>query len=78
MSDIESRVKKIIQQQLGMREEDIVNEALLHDDLGADSLDDVELCMATEEEFEIVIPDDAWEPLKTVKDVIEYIEERKS
>ena len=78
MSDIESRVKNVIQQQLGMREEDIINEALLHDDLGADSLDDVEICMAMEEEFEIEIPDAGWEPLKTVKDVIEYIERRKS
>ena len=78
MSDIEARVKNVIQQQLGVREEDVFAEASLHDDLDVDSLDHVEIVMAMEEEFEIVIPDDAWEPLKTVKDVIEYIEGRKS
>ena len=78
MSDIEARVKNVIQQQLGVREEDIIDEASLHDDLGVDSLDHVEIGMAMEEEFEIEIPDADWEPLKTVKDVIEYIEGRKS
>lgn len=74
-SQVVSRVKKIIAEQLGVKE-DISNEASFVDDLGADSLDTVELVMALEEEFEIEIPDDEAEKIKTVKDAINYIESK--
>lgn len=73
MSNIEDRVKKIIVEQLGVKEEDVVNEASFVDDLGADSLDTVELVMALEEEFETEIPDEDAENIKTVGQVLEYI-----
>ena len=74
MSDTTDRVKKIVVEQLGV-EEDIVSEgASFIDDLGADSLDTVELVMAFEEEFGIEIPDDAAEKIATVKDAISFID----
>jgi acyl carrier protein len=74
MSDIEQRVKKIVAEQLGVAEADIKNESSFVDDLGADSLDTVELVMAFEEEFGIEIPDDDAEKITRVKEAIEYIE----
>ncbi len=75
MSDIEQRVKKIVAEQLGVAEADIKNESSFVDDLGADSLDTVELVMALEEEFGHEIPDEEAEKLQSVGDVIKYIEE---
>ena len=77
MSDIEDRVKKIIVEQLGVKEEDVSADASFVDDLGADSLDTVELVMALEEEFETEIPDEDAEKITTVKQVIDYINEHK-
>ncbi|MCF6765362.1 acyl carrier protein [Thiotrichales bacterium 19S3-7] len=77
MSDIELRVKKIIADQLNVDEKDVVPDASFIDDLGADSLDTVELVMALEEEFETDIPDEEAEKIKTVQDVINYINENK-
>ena len=74
MSDIESRVKKIVAEQLGVAEADIKNESSFVDDLGADSLDTVELVMALEDEFEMEIPDEQAEKIGTVGDAISYIE----
>lgn len=77
MSEIESRIKKIIADQLNVDEKDVVPDASFIDDLGADSLDTVELVMALEEEFETDIPDEEAEKIKTVQDVINYINEHK-
>ena len=74
MSSIEERVKKIVVEQLGVKEEEVTANASFVDDLGADSLDTVELVMAFEEEFGCEIPDDAAEKILTVKDAITYIE----
>ena len=74
MSDIEQRVKNIVVEHLGAEESKVVPEASFIDDLGADSLDTVELVMAFEEEFEIEIPDDAAEKIQTIKDAISFIE----
>jgi len=74
MPTIEARVREIIAEQLGFKIEDINNETILADDLGADSLDLVELTMAIEEEFNGEIPDDEAEKMKTVGDVIKYVE----
>ena len=74
MSDIEARVKKIIAEQLGVNEAEIKNESSFVDDLGADSLDTVELVMAFEEEFGIEIPDEDAEKITRVKEAIDYIE----
>lgn len=74
MSTIEERVKKIVVEHLGVKEEEINNEASFVEDLGADSLDTVELVMALEEEFETEIPDEKAEQITTVKQAIEYIE----
>jgi len=74
MSSIESRVKKIVVEQLGVKEEDLKPDASFVEDLGADSLDTVELVMALEEEFETEIPDEKAEKIMTIKDAIEYIE----
>ncbi|MBK7842603.1 MAG: acyl carrier protein [Bdellovibrionales bacterium] len=71
---IEPKVKKIIEEQLGVDPERVKLEASFIDDLGADSLDIVELVMAMEEEFEIEIPDEDAEKLKTVQDVCKYLE----
>lgn len=75
MSDVASRVKKIVIEHLGVEEGKVVPEASFIDDLGADSLDTVELVMAFEEEFSVEIPDDAAEKILTVKDAIAFIEE---
>ena len=72
MSDIASRVTKIVVEHLGV-ESKVVDGASFIDDLGADSLDTVELVMAFEEEFECEIPDDAAEKIQTVKDAIDFI-----
>jgi len=74
MSDVEARVKKIIVEQLGVNEEDVKTESSFIDDLGADSLDTVELVMAFEEEFGLEIPDDEAEKITTVNAAITHIE----
>ena len=71
---IEERVKKIIVEQLGVKEEDVKPEASFVEDLGADSLDTVELVMALEEEFDIEIPDEAAEKITTVQSAIDYVQ----
>ena len=73
MSNIEARVKKIIVEQLGVQEDQVVNSASFVDDLGADSLDTVELVMALEEEFECEIPDEDAEKITTVQQAIDYV-----
>jgi acyl carrier protein len=73
MASIEERVKKIICEQLDVEEKDVVPKASFVDDLGADSLDQVELIMAMEEEFGISIPDEDAEKIGTVQDAIDYI-----
>ena len=73
MSDIADRVKKIVVQHLGVEAEKVTENASFIDDLGADSLDTVELVMAFEEEFGIEIPDDAAEKIQTVGDAIGFI-----
>ena len=73
MSTIEERVKKIVAEQLGVKLEDVTNEASFVDDLGADSLDTVELVMALEEEFETEIPDEDAEKISTVQAAIDYV-----
>ena len=78
MSDIAKRVKKVVIEQLGVNEAEVVNEASFVDDLGADSLDTVELVMALEEEFDAEIPDDAAEKIATVQDAIAYINNAKT
>ncbi len=78
MSDIADRVKKIVVEHLGVEEDKVSDGASFIDDLGADSLDTVELVMAFEEEFGIEIPDDAAEKILTVKDAISFIEENGS
>ena len=75
MSSIEERVKKIVAEQLGVKEEEVKNEASFVEDLGADSLDTVELVMALEEEFETEIPDEEAEKITTIQEAINYIEE---
>ena len=71
--DIEARVKKIVAEQLGVAEADIKNESSFVEDLGADSLDTVELVMALEEEFETEIPDEEAEKITTVQQAVDYI-----
>ena len=73
MSTVEERVKKIVAEQLGVNEAEIKNESSFVDDLGADSLDTVELVMALEEEFEMEIPDEEAEKITTVQQAIDYI-----
>ncbi|GAB2898637.1 acyl carrier protein [Microbulbifer echini] len=75
MSSIEERVKKIVAEQLGVKEEDVKPEASFVEDLGADSLDTVELVMALEEEFETEIPDEEAEKITTVQLAIDYIKD---
>ena len=77
MSEIAERVKKIVVEYLGVEADKVTEDASFIDDLGADSLDIVELVMAFEEEFEVEIPDDAAEKITTVKDAIAFIEEHK-
>ena len=73
MSDIAGRVIKIVVEHLGVEEAKVVESASFIDDLGADSLDTVELVMAFEEEFECEIPDDAAEKILTVKDAVDFL-----
>ena len=75
MSNIDERVKSIVVKQLGVKEDDVKNESKFIDDLGADSLDTVELVMALEEEFETEIPDEEAEKITTVQQAISYINE---
>ncbi|MBB4285802.1 acyl carrier protein [Roseospira goensis] len=75
MSDVAERVKKIVVEHLGVEESKVTENASFIDDLGADSLDTVELVMAFEEEFQCEIPDDAAEKILTVKDAIDFINE---
>ncbi|MBQ61456.1 MAG: acyl carrier protein [Gammaproteobacteria bacterium] len=74
MSTIVERVTKLVCEQLGVKEEEVTSEASFVEDLGADSLDTVELVMALEEEFETEIPDEEAEKITTVKEAIDYIE----
>ncbi len=73
MSDIEKNVRRIVSEQLGTDDDKIKNESSFIDDLGADSLDTVELVMALEEEFDTEIPDDEAEKITTVQQAIDYI-----
>lgn len=73
MENVEQRVKKIVAEQLGVPEADVKNESSFVDDLGADSLDTVELVMALEEEFECEIPDEEAEKITTVQQAIDYV-----
>ena len=73
MESIEQRVKKIVAEQLGVNAADIKNESTFVDDLGADSLDTVELVMALEEEFECEIPDEEAEKITSVQQAIDYV-----
>ena len=73
MSSVEERVKKLICEQLGVKEEEVKDDSSFVEDLGADSLDTVELVMALEEEFETEIPDEEAEKITTVKEAIDYV-----
>lgn len=73
MSTVEERVKKIVVEQLGVKDEEVSNQSSFVDDLGADSLDTVELVMALEEEFECEIPDEEAEKITTVQQAIDYV-----
>ena len=75
MSDVADRVKKIVVEHLGVEESKVTDNASFIDDLGADSLDTVELVMAFEEEFSVEIPDDAAEKIQTVQDAITFLSE---
>jgi acyl carrier protein len=76
MASVEERVRKIVAEQLGVGLEDVTPEASFVEDLGADSLDTVELVMALEEEFDIEIPDEAAEKILTVQNSMDYIKEK--
>ncbi|HUO68164.1 MAG TPA: acyl carrier protein [Gammaproteobacteria bacterium] len=78
MSSVEEQVRGIIAEQLGLKADEIKNDASFVDDLGADSLDTVELVMALEEEFETEIPDEEAEKITTVQQAIDYINARRS
>jgi acyl carrier protein len=78
MSSIEEQVKSIVAEQLGVKEDEVTNDASFVDDLGADSLDTVELVMALEEEFETEIPDEEAEKITTVQLAIDFIKARQS
>ncbi len=78
MSDVNERVKKIIVDQLEVKEEEITMESSFDDDLGADSLAQIELVMALEEEFNIEIPDEEADKIRTVQQVIDYVKEHGS
>ena len=73
MSTVEERVKKIVVEQLGVKDEEVSNQSSFVDDLGADSLDTVELVMALEEEFECEIPDEDAEKITTVQQAVDYV-----
>ena len=74
--DVEGKVKKIISEQLGIDEDEITPGSTFEDDLGADSLDIVELTMQFEEAFDLEIPDDDVEKMKTVKDAVDYVQSK--
>ena len=76
MSSIEEQVKSIVAEQLGVKEDEVTNDASFVDDLGADSLDTVELVMALEEEFETEIPDEEAEIITTVQQAIDFVNSR--
>ena len=76
-NDIKAKIKKIVADHLGIEEEKVTPESKFIDDLGADSLDTVELVMAFEEKFGIEIPDDAAETIQTVQNAIDYINSKK-
>ena len=78
MSTIEERVKKIVAEQLGVKAEEVKNESSFVEDLGADSLDTVELVMALEEEFETEIPDEEAEKITTVQAAIDYVKNHQA
>ena len=78
MSSIEERVKKIVVEQLGVEESEVTNKASFVDDLGADSLDTVEMVMALEEEFDCEIPDEKAEKITSVQEAINYLTEHAS
>ena len=78
MSDVGERVKKIVIEHLGVEESKVTENASFIDDLGADSLDTVELVMAFEEEFSCEIPDEAAEKILTIKDAIDFIESQSA
>ncbi len=78
MSTVDERVKKIVVEQLGVKEEDVNNDSSFVDDLGADSLDTVELVMTLEEEFGCEIPDEEAEKIQTVQQAIDYIKANQS
>ena len=77
MSNVDERVKKIVIEQLGVKEDEVTNSSSFVDDLGADSLDTVELVMALEEEFECEIPDEEAEKITTVQQAIDYVNANK-
>lgn len=77
MSSIEQQVKSIVAEQLGVKEDEVTNDASFVDDLGADSLDTVELVMALEEEFETEIPDEEAEKITTVQQAIDFVNARQ-
>jgi acyl carrier protein len=77
MSNIDERVKKIVIEQLGVKEDEVTDSSSFVDDLGADSLDTVELVMALEEEFECEIPDEEAERITTVQQAIDYVNAHK-
>ena len=76
MSDNEAKIKQIIAEKLGVGEDKVVPQASFVDDLGADSLDQVELIMAFEDAFDVDIPDEDAEKMKTVKDAMDYLESK--
>jgi len=78
MSSVEDQVKAVVAKELGAKVEEIKNEASFADDLGADSLDTVELVMALEEEFDTEIPDEEAEKITTVQQAIDYIQSRQA
>ncbi|MBW1680431.1 MAG: acyl carrier protein [Deltaproteobacteria bacterium] len=78
MGEIEEKIKKIICEQLNVEEGDVVPDASFVDDLGADSLDQVELIMAMEEEFDLSIPDEDAEKIATVQDAVDYIKKAQT
>ena len=77
-TDVEQRIRKIVAEQLGVNESDVKNESSFVNDLGADSLDTVELVMALEEEFECEIPDEEAEKINTVQEAIDYVNSHSS